>query len=155
MQSVVAKVKDDYHSDIEYVFIPAPIGPDGGFVYLSPTHGIAANKDSANPQWALRFLDFLFTPENNEAFAAAFNVLPNTKDAFSYIKTLYDVPDDRISHLGEVTFDYGFYETITPIMLDVSKANNPKYMQDDGSGNLSMYSLDYYMAQLEASLQQP
>ena len=93
-------------------------------------------------------------PENNQAFTEAFHVIPNTKEAFSYIKSLYDVPEDHISQLGQVTFDYGFYGLIQPSMVDVSKANNPKYMQDDGSGTLSLYPLDYYMESLESSLQQ-
>ena len=151
-RGVIDKFREDYHSAIEYVFIPAPIGPDGGFAYLSPAHGIAANKDSANADWAVRFLSFLFTPENNETFAATFNAIPNTKAAFSYITSLYDVPDDHISHLGQVTFDYGFYDVLVPSMVDLSKANNPKYMQDDGAGNLSLYPLEYYLEALEGSI---
>ena len=154
LTGVIDKTKEDYHSEIEYVFVLAPIGPEGGFAYMSPAHGIAANASSANHAWAERFLNFLFEPENNKAFAEAFNVIPNTKEAFTVIRTIFDVPDSRISHLGEVTFDYGFYEAVTPSMTDVSKANNPKYMQDDGSGNLSLYPLDYYMTELEDSLQQ-
>lgn len=154
LQSLVDKTKEDYHSEIEYAFVLAPVGTDGGFAYMSPAHGIAINKNSANVEWSVRFLDFLFEPENNQAFTEAFHVIPNTKEAFSYIKSLYDVPEDHISQLGQVTFDYGFYGLIQPSMVDVSKANNPKYMQDDGSGTLSLYPLDYYMESLESSLQQ-
>ena len=154
LHGVIDKTKDDYHSGIEYVFMLAPVGPDGGYAYLSPAHGIAANRGSVNAEWSVRFLDFLFKPENNTAFAEAFGVIPNTKDAFTYIRTLYDVPDSRIAQLGQVTFDYGFYETVQPSMTDVSKANNPKYMQDDGKGNLSLYPFDYYMKELEDAISQ-
>ncbi len=153
MKNVVDKTKEDYHSEIEYVFIPAPVSNEGGFAYLSPAHGIAANKNSANLDFAVEFLNFLFKQSNNEVFAKAFNVIPNTAKAFDYIKTLYDLPESRICHLGQVTFDYGFYELVKPTLANISKCNNPKYMKDDGSGNLSLYPLNYYMDELEAAIE--
>lgn len=152
--SVMEKTKEDYHSDIEYAFVLAPVGRDGGFAYVSPAHGIAINKLGKNVEWSIRFLDFLFEPENNKLFAQAFHIIPNTKEAVSYIHTHFDVPNDRISHLGQVTFDYGFYDAVLPSLMDASKANNPKYMLDDGNGNLSLYPLDHYLKELEDSLQQ-
>lgn len=152
VKSVIDKTKEDFHSEIEYVFMPAPVGKDGGFVYLSPAHGIAANKNSDNLEWSIKFLDFLFTPENNEIFAEQFNVIPNTIDAFSYVKTLYDVPENRISHLGQVTFSYGFYGVINETLIDISKGNNPKYMKVNDDNSVSMYPLDYYMNKLEESV---
>ena len=154
LQSVIDKTKEDYHSEIEYVFMPAPIGVDGGYAYLSPSHGIAINNASAQSEWAVKFLDFLFQPENNTIFCEAFNVIPNTEEAFSYIASLYDLPDNHICELGQVTFDYGFYDLVTPSLLDISKANNPKYMQDDGNGELSIYPLDHFMEELENSFQE-
>lgn len=153
-QSVLDRVRDDYHSGIEYAFMPAPVGPDGGFVYLSPAHGIGAYKDSENVDWSVKFINFLFRPENIEVFAKAFNVIPNTKEAFAYATSLYDVPDNHISHLGQVTFDYGFYDALIPSMTDMSKANNPKYMQDDGSGNLSLYPFEHYLESLEVAIKE-
>lgn len=146
-QDIIDKTRDDYHSEIEYQFILSPIGKDGGYAYMSPAHGIAACKSSENVEWSIKFLNFLFQPENNAAFAEAFNAIPNTKEAFSYISSLYDVPNDHISHLGQVTFNYGFYEAITPVMTDISKANNPKYMQEDGT----LYPFEHYMQELEES----
>lgn len=155
MLDLMGKTREDYHSDIEYVFVPAPVGADGGFAYLSPARGIAVNKDSPQLSWAVRFLDFLFQPENNQLFAEAFDVIPNTKDAFAYIRTLYDVPDSHISHLGQVTFDFDFYERVHRCLLDLSKANNPKYMRDNGDGTVSLYPLSHYMGALDASLAEP
>lgn len=152
LMSTFDKVAEDYHSEIEYEFIMAPIGEEGGYAYMSPARGIAAYKDSANLEWSVRFLNFLFTPENNKLFAGAFNIIPNTADAFTYITDQFDIPDDCVSHLGEVTFDYGFYDVIVPHIVDISKANNPKYMSDDGSGNLSLYPLEHYIERMEASL---
>ncbi len=169
LRSVMEKVKSDYHSTIEYEFIPAPVGKDGGFVYLSPARTIAANKNSDNAEWSIRFLDFLFTPENNEIFAEAFNIVPNTKDAFSYISSLYTVPESRISEVGQVTFSYGFYAIVKEVLIDLSKANNPYSKEDDGTpkymiaddngkftdedGNkFSMNTFDHYMSELETSL---
>ena len=153
MQGVMNKVKDDYHSAIEYVFVPAPVGPDGGFAYMSPAHGIAVNKDSQNLAWSVRFLDFLFQPEHNKQFAELFSIIPNTREAFDYIGTLYDVPADRISQLGQVTFDYGFYEVVSKSLVETSKANNPKYMQENADGTTSLYPLSYYMDNLETNFQ--
>lgn len=154
LQTVIDKTKEDYHSEIEYVFIPAPVGEDGGYIYLSPAHGIAVYKDSVNVEWAVKFLDFLFRPANNEAFAETFNVIPNTKEAFAYIKTLYDIPETHMMHLGQVTFSYGFYDMLQPSLTDLSKANNPKYMRRDENGNLSLYPFGYYMEKLEAAIQE-
>ena len=160
-KSTYDKVKSDYHSTVEYVFIPAPVGEDGGFVYLSPAKAIAANKNSANVEWSIRFLNFLFTPENNEIFTEAFNAIPNTQNAFSYISELYSVPSNHISQVGQVSnFGYNFYKTMASALTDTSKANNPKYMVVDENGTYtnsdgekcSMQTLGYYMDALEASL---
>lgn len=152
LRNTIEKTKADYHSQIEYTFVPAPVSDDGGFAYLSPAHGIAANKDSFNLEWTTKFLDFLFQPDNNEIFAEEFNIIPNTKDAFNYIHTLYDIPDDHISHLGQVTFSYDFYNIISSTLLEISKANNPKYMKQNDDGSVSLYSLEYYLDALEESM---
>lgn len=154
LNKVIEKTKEDYHSNIEYVFVPSPIGEEGGFVYLSPAHGIAVNKNSANSEWCVKFLNYLFTPENNVTFTKAFNVMPNTTDAFTYISTLYDIPSDRISHLGQVTFTYDFYGMVVSNLVDVSKANNPKYMEAKDDGSISLYSLDYYLQNFEESVKE-
>ncbi|MDD3881042.1 MAG: hypothetical protein PHI27_02185 [Eubacteriales bacterium] len=150
--SVMEKAREDYHSNIEYVFIAAPVSDEGGFAYLSPGHGLAINKESPNVDWGVRFMDFLFQPENSELFASEFHTIPNTKNAVSYIRKLFDVPDNRISELGQVTFGYDFYKPITTTLRDISKGNNPKYMQTAEDGSVSLYPLDYYMNQLEESL---
>lgn len=152
LKSVVDKVKDDYHSEIEYVFVPAPVGPDGGYAYMSPAHGIAINKASANLDWSVKFIDFLFGPTGNELFAKEFNIVPNTKEAFEYITKAYDIPGDHISHLGQVTFNYNFYGMITQTLTDISKGNNPKYMMQNDDGTVSLYPLEYYTNTLEESI---
>ena len=154
LESVVAKTKEDYHSAIDYAFTLSPVGSEGGYAYLSPAHGMAVCKNSANTEWAVRFLNYLLKPDSNKAFAETFHVIPNTKEAFSYLRTLFDVPDDRISELGQVTFTFDFYNIMQACMLDISKANNPKYMQDDGAGNLSIYPFEHFMEALELALQQ-
>lgn len=155
LESVLEKTKDDYHSEIEYIFIPAPVSSEGGFVYLSPAHGIAICKNSKNMEWSIKLMDFLFQPENNKKFSQAFNTIPNTKEALAYIRDRFDVSDKAISELGQVTFDYNFYGIITETMIDISKANNPKYMQDDGNGNLSYYPLEHFLNTLKENLEQP
>ena len=37
MGAMLEKTKADYHSEIEYEFILAPVADEGGFAYLSPT----------------------------------------------------------------------------------------------------------------------
>lgn len=154
LQGVIDKTKEDYHSEIDYAFILSPVGIDGGYAYMSPAHGIAVNKDSEKLDWAIRFMNFLFQPENNVIFAEAFHIIPNTEEALSEIRSLFAISEKHISELGQVTFDYGFYETIVPTLINVSKANNPKYMQDDGNGNVALYPLDFYMEELESNFSQ-
>ena len=48
LKGVMAKVKEDYHSNIDYEFILSPVGDEGGFAYLSPAAGLAVNKNSTN-----------------------------------------------------------------------------------------------------------
>ena len=152
MNRVLEKTREDYHSEIEYLFVPAPVGKDGGYAYLSPAHGMGINKNSANVEWSAKFLNFLLQPEHNKGFAELFNVIPNTKGAFDYIDSLYDVPDDHISELGQVTFGYGFYDAVFKSLVETSKANNPKYMNTAPDGSTSLYPLDYYMGHLEDNL---
>lgn len=152
LTSVLNKTKDDYHSSIEYAFMPAPVAPEGGFAYMSPARAIAVNKSSANLDWSVRFLNFLFQPENNELFAQEFRIIPNTQQAFDYISKLFDIPDDRIAHLGEATFGFDFYSAVTKPLAELSKGNNPKYMQQNADGTVSLYPLDHYMQLLEERL---
>lgn len=155
-KSVIDKTKEDYHSKIEYEFIPAPVGEEGGFAYMSPAHGIAINKDSVNQEWNVKFIDFLFKSDNNKIFAEEFNIIPNTKGAFNYITQLYSIPDNRISHLGMVTFDYDFYGTLTgdkKSLLELSKSNNPKYMKTNDDGTTSLYPLDHFLNMLEENIE--
>ena len=156
-EAVIAKTKSDYHSEIEYEFILSPVGKDGGCAYLSPADGLAVNKNSNHVDWALEFLNFFFTPENSTAFAKETGKIPNTADALLQ----YDVPESRTCDVGQVTFGYTFYKTVTTPMLTgfddmvgMSKMNAEKYMKDNGDGTYSlMYSLEDYMARLEAEFQ--
>ena len=153
LDNTIAKMKDDYHSGIDYAFILAPVGDEGGCAYMSPADGIAVNKNSANADWALKYMDFLFRPENNKLFAEKHNITPNTADAFAQIKQKFNIPEDRISQVGSVTFDYGFYNIIAESLTEVSKANNPKYMAEN-NGTYTMYPFEHYMENLEARFQQ-
>jgi spermidine/putrescine-binding protein len=123
------------------------VGDDGGYAYLSPADGIAINKNSANTAWALEFLNYLFSPQINKTFAADQNIISNTADAMDTIKSQFSVQPDHICQLGQVTFDYVFYNVIKKSLMDVSKGNNPKYMKDDGT----MYDLGHYMDLLEGA----
>ncbi len=150
--SLMEKTKDDYHSGIDYVFVPAPVSDQGGFAYMSPAHGIAVNKLSKNVDWSVKFINFMFMPENTELFCKEFGAIPNNKDAFEYVSSLYDIPDGNISHLGEVTFTYDFYKIVRLLLTDVSKANNPKYMKQLDDGTTELYPLEYYLNALEENL---
>ena len=154
----LAKIKSDHHSEIEYVFILSPVGEDGGCAYLSPADGFAVNKRSEHIDWALEFLNFFFTPEISKAFAAETGKIPNTADALLH----YDVPAERTCDVGQVTFGYTFYKTVTTLMLagyeddmiGISKMTYKKNMKDNGDGSYSlMYTLDDYLARLEKEFQ--
>lgn len=152
--SYISKTKSDYHSNIEYKFILSPVGKDGGYAYISPADGLAVNNRSDHIDWSLEFLNFFFTPENSKAFAAATGKVPNTSDAL----LAYDVSSDHVSNVGQVTFSYPFYKTVTTLMLGgyaddmigISRMNDPQFMTDNGDGTFSIaYSLEDYMARLE------
>lgn len=153
MDNTVSKFRDDYHSGIDYAFLLAPTGNEGGFAYMSPSDGIAVNRASAHADWALRYMDFLFKPANNKLFAEKHHITPNTADAFEQVKSKFSVPQDRISQVGSVTFDYAFYSVILDTLTEISKANNPKYMMEQ-NGTYVMYPFEYYMEKLEARFQQ-
>lgn len=156
-QISLEKVKSDYHSNIDYEFILSPVGEDGGYAYLSPSNGLAINKNSDNLEWSLEFFDFFFKAENNKEFAKIQGTIPNTSDAL----ISYNVSNDRISTVGQVTFSYAFYKAVTtPMtggysdMVGISKMNASKYMVDDGNGGTKFaFTLNQYMDRLEAEFQ--
>ena len=143
----------DYQVNIDYEFILSPVGDDGGFAYLSPSNGIAVNKNSKNIDFSLEFVNYLFADSTNKAFATVQSIIPNTKDALTTITKTFDIPSNRISQLGQVSFDYVFYNVLKENLINVSKANAQKYMIDNQDGTYTMYSLDKYMADLEAAFQ--
>ena len=153
----LAKTKSDYHSEIEYQFILSPVGEDGGYAYLSPADGLAINKRSDNIDWSLEFLNFFFTHDVATEFARETGKIPNTADALLE----YEVPADRTCDVGQVTFSYTFYKTVTTLlmggyddMVGISKMNSPKYMRQNSDGSYSlMYTLDDYIARLEREFQ--
>ncbi len=146
----IAKTKEDYHSNIEYTFILSPVAEEGGFAYMSPAQGLVINKNSDQLDWALEFMNFFFTSQNNKAYAEEFGIIPNTSDALSYIENKFDIKENQISQLGQMTFDYGFYGIITKSLVEVSKANNPKYMKDE----TTLYDFSYYMDRLETRFEE-
>lgn len=149
-KGILDRTKEDFHSAIEYKFILAPVSSTGGYAYLSPGYGIAVSSASLHRDWALEFLNFFFTGTVNRDFARQENGIPNTKDALDYIRREFRISPEHICQLGQVTFDYPFYQTIREALIDVSKANNPKYMKKDGT----MYELQHYMDNLEKALAQ-
>lgn len=141
----IEKAKENYHSEIEYEFILAPVTMEGGYAYVSPHNGLAVNKNSFHTDWALEFMNFFFTAENNKIFADAGNITPNTADALEIISRKYRIPVENIGHPADVTLDgYNFYNLICPTLVTTAKANNPKYMQEDGT----MYPFSHYMDEL-------
>lgn len=119
LMPTIDRVKADYHSAIEYEFILAPVAEEGGYAYLTPLNGIAVNKNTNYLDWALEL-----------------------------ISKKYDLPIGSIGQPKDVTFDeFNFYNLIYNTLLITGKANNPKYMQEDGT----MYPLEYYMDELKAA----
>lgn len=151
LMSTMDKIKEDYHSDIEYAFILAPVSDEGGYAYMNPSNHIAVNQNSYHLDWTLEFINFLFTEENNKVFAEAFNITPNTTDALEMISKKYHIPVENIGQPADVTFgSYNFYSLIYDSLLNTAKANNPKYMQPDGA----MYPFEYYFDGLKDAFRQ-
>ena len=90
-------------------------------------------------------MNYLFSKDVNKKIASGQNIIPNTTDAMEEVNSLFKIKPNQESELGQVSFDYGFYGIITKTLLDISKANNPKYMETEDK----MYSFDYYMTELE------
>lgn len=151
--SVIEKTKEDYNSQIDYAFILSPVSEEGGYAYLSPSQGFAVNKNSEHLDWAVAFLNYIFSKDVSQRFAELENIIPNTKTAFDVITKQFDVPANRICELGQVTFEYGFYNIIQKTLVDVSKSNNPKYMVDNGDGTYTPYPVESFMEKLEADFQ--
>lgn len=154
----LSKTKSDYHSQIEYEFILSPVAVDGGCAYLSPADGLAINKSSDHVDWSLEFLNFFFTPEICEAFARETGKIPNTADALLQ----YDVPAERTCSVGQMTFSYPFYRTVTTLMMGgyeddmvgISQMCEHAYGKDNGDGTYSpAYTLEEYIARLETEFQ--
>ena len=147
--SAMEKTKDDYHSKIEYEFILCPVSDEGGYAYMSPGRAIAVNKNSDYLDESVEFINFIFEEKENITFCDDLGLVPNTENAFDIVTEEYDVPKSNISQLGQVTFSYDFYDVIFQSLLEISKANNPKYMNTDENGNSVMYPFSYYMDNFE------
>ncbi|MDD2647515.1 MAG: extracellular solute-binding protein [Eubacteriales bacterium] len=148
------KVKEDYHSAIEYEFILAPVADYGGVAYMNPTNGIAVNKNSFNIDWTLEFLNFFYSAKANTQFAENYNCAPNTKNALEILSKRFRIPVSQINQPSDIEFSYNLFNTVNPSLVAVSKANNPKYMKDDGAGGIVMYDLEYYMDSLRAAFEE-
>ncbi len=152
LEQLIQQTKEDYHSQIEYEFILAPVGEEGGYAYLSPGRAIAISNQTKNQAWCNRFVSFLLETEHNIKFCDTMGFVPNNKNAMTILSKEFDVPKERISQLGQVTFSYDFYSPLTDALMAVSKSNNPKYMEEQADGSMRMYSFDYYMEQLKKGL---
>ena len=147
--SAIDKAKEDYHSNIEYKFILAPVADYGGDAYMSPTSGIAVSKHSENIDWALEFINFFYSANINKKYAEAFHCVPNTKDALEILGKSFGIPANQIGQPSDIDFSYNLFSVINPSLVTIAKANNPKYMKDDGNGGVVMYDMDYYMESLK------
>lgn len=151
---------------IDYEFILAPVGAEGGYAYLSPANAIAINKNTTRSALATAYLKFLFTPENNKLYASKQNLISNTADATDVMNSYFHIPSSRSSDLGKVTFSWDFYSAIvgkeTKIddthststgLRGLSKLNKQKYMIDNGDGTYSVRDFQgYFMTELEKAL---
>lgn len=157
------RIKKDYAPDIDFDFIPAPVGENGGFSYISPSTGIAINKNGTNVDWSVEFLDYIFCRNINIAFSEQVSLLPNVVDLLEYSSKKLEIPLDRISHLGQATFKYNFFSVVNSKFLSpTSKGNNKKYMiktqveTDPETGEpiyeYSFYSYDYYLETFKTEL---
>jgi raffinose/stachyose/melibiose transport system substrate-binding protein len=150
LYSMIERYKDDFNSKIDFSFILSPFGDKGGYGYLSPSNWIALNKDSKNKAWSLEFLNYLFSNEGNRIYAESAHIIPNTKDAFNYVKTTFNVPLSNISHVGQASFTNEFYNIMKKCLIDISKANRESYMIKNEDGTYSMHPFSYYMENLKA-----
>jgi multiple sugar transport system substrate-binding protein len=148
---LIDKIKEDYGSQVDYEFILSPTSDDGGVAYLSPSNWIAMNKQSTNAKWSLELLNYLFSTEGNSIYAKSANLIPNSKNALSDIQKMFNVPAERVCHVGQVAFSYDFFTIMKESLKDISKGNKPKYMNTNSDGTLSIYSFDHYLDKLKTA----
>jgi ABC-type glycerol-3-phosphate transport system substrate-binding protein len=156
-QELLDNTKEEAGSNQEYEFILSPMGDNGGFAYLSPSSGIAVARYSPHQEFALEFMNYLFNKKINKAFAKNYYVIPNTDDTLDLFKQTFPdaAANKRLSNLGQVTFDYVFYNPMKAGLMACSKGNKQKtgYMDQDSSGNWSIYPFSHFMDNLETEFQ--
>jgi ABC-type glycerol-3-phosphate transport system substrate-binding protein len=140
MLTTLEKYKEDHHSNVDFGFSLSPLSEEGGFAYLSPAIGMAVNKGTANLDWSLEFMKFFFSAQENKKYASEQTLIPNINEAPSYITSKFTVDATHISQVGQVTFQYQFYNIIANALQNVAKANKPENLQTDGT----MYPFDYF-----------
>jgi ABC-type glycerol-3-phosphate transport system substrate-binding protein len=150
-KSTIDKYKDGFNSTINYEFVMAPTAEDGGFAYMSPADGLAVNKNSAHLDIVKKYLNFFFEPDHIKMFAKKHNIIPNTADAYDTMKEQFNIPENHMSELGKVTFDYDFYAIMNRTLTKISKANNPKYC-DQTVNPPVMYPFSTFLSELETNL---
>ncbi|MCQ2506403.1 MAG: ABC transporter substrate-binding protein [Lachnospiraceae bacterium] len=103
--------KQNYSSEIEYEFILLPISEASGYAYILPTHAISICKTSENIDYAVEFLNFMFSKEENVNIANVSGEFPNVYDINKYINQRLGVPEKFIFEYGKLEFkkdEYGF-----------------------------------------------
>lgn len=156
-RELLDNTKEETGINQDYEFILSPVGDKGGFAYLSPATGIAVARYSPHQAFALEFMNYLFNKKINKAFAKNYYVIPNTDDAIDIFEQTFPdaASNKRSSNLGQVTFNYVFYNPMKAALMAVSKGNKQKatYMDQDANGNWSIYPFDHFMTLLETELQ--
>lgn len=155
ISNTMAKVKDDYHSSIDYEFILSPVGTTGGYAYLSPAKGIGISKGTSQKEWTLEFLNFFFSATEQTKFSSLNGTVPNNTGWKDYLSKTYSINSNSISDVGQVTFSYSFYYVVISQLVEMAKINAEKYMIDDGNGNKIMKPFSTFMTQLEDAFQNP
>lgn len=149
MGTVISSLIDEYKLDTEFRFICSPLNDSGtsSTAYVTPYYGICANKNSENLIWVREFVNFLFRPEINTAYAEEAGIIPNTTGAMQFAAEQYGLDAEKdIALCGQILFseNYNGFTPLSNALLATLKCNAQKYMVDlnlDEAGN-PQYQVD-------------
>ncbi|MFA6830270.1 MAG: extracellular solute-binding protein [Bacilli bacterium] len=143
----ISYLLNQYDMETEYTFIPTPTSDDGNNpLYLTPYYGICANKHSSNLVWIREFVNYFMSEKINKLYAQESGIIPNSKDAISYMAEKYSVNKKSCIVCGTINFSetYNGFTPIQSVLTDASKCSAKKYMpklNKDENGNIT-YLLD-------------
>lgn len=135
MGTLISALIEENKLKTEFTFICSPMNDEGtnAPAYVTPYYGLCANKNSENLVWIREFVNFMFQPDINKAYAEEAGIIPNTTDAMAFAAEKYSLnAETDITLCGQILFSesYNGYTPVAAALLAPLKCNAQKYMVD-------------------------